>query len=121
EEDLREARLLLRQRENCLVDDLDSESGAYTLATRIRHMEGNAGVIPRLVDPRIRRGLNLQLVRRLDKDDSMIRNRLGISAEQVCIEIHHAGEIRCRGKRHFSLPMSDVDVAGQNRLAIFHY
>ena len=120
EEHLREARLLVRQREDGFIDDLNAQRRVHALPARIGHFEMNARFGSRLVLGGVRCRLNLQFARRLNEQQPVIRNGLRVWAENVCAAIECTRHLRGRRDREFRLTVMEVQVAGKNRLLVFH-
>ena len=104
EECLRKARLLLRQCEDSFIDDLQAERGADTFTVRVGDAEADARITAWLVAGSVGRSFNLQLIRRLHKDQAMIRHRLGVAADEVGVDVEGAGHLRGGREREFGLP-----------------
>jgi hypothetical protein len=115
---LGEPRLLLCKREDCFINNLQTDCGADANATLVRHAEADACISARLVDGGIGRCFDLQLVCRLYEDQSVIRDGLGVVAEQICVDVERAGQIRRRGQSEISLPVLEVEIPSHNGLPI---
>ena len=61
-------------------------------------MELNAGVGAGLVDGRVGGGLDLQFIGGLDEDEAMVGDRLGVAAEEICVDVERAGHLGRRGE-----------------------
>ncbi len=94
EECFREARLLLRQCEHSFIDDLQAERGADAFTPRVGDAEADARITARLVAGCVGRSFNLQLIRRLHEDQTMISHRLGVAAEEIGVDVEGAGHLR---------------------------
>src|SRR5205085_6689454 len=85
--DFRKPRLLFGQGEYGFIHYLQSESSMNTFAMRVSDPKRDTRVTTRLVDGRIRNGLNFQFIRRLYEDQVMIAYRHGISGKEIRAEI----------------------------------
>ena len=60
-------------------------------------MEADLGLAARSVDARIRYRLNLQFVRRLHENQTMVSDGASVPAEEVGVDVHRSGQLR-RGR-----------------------
>src|ERR1700740_487572 len=87
-EDVGKTRLFFRKRENCFIHYLQTEGSLYTFTMAISDMKEDASIHPGLVDGETSGGMDLGFVGRRDEDETMIRNCLGIAAEEICIDVN---------------------------------
>ncbi len=116
----REARLLLRQGKDSFIDDLQAERGADSFPMCVGHAEADTRIATRFIAAAVRRGFNFQFIRRLYENQAMISDRLGITAEEVGVDIECARHLRRGRERKLGLPVLQVEIARQNRLPIAH-
>ena len=112
EEYFRKARLLLREGEDGFIHNLQAERGADAFPMRVGNAKADTGIAARFIAGCVRRGFNLQLVRGLHENQAMIRDRLGIAAEEVGVDIERARHLRRGRERKLGLPVLQVKVAG---------
>jgi len=119
EEHLGKTRLFLGQGKHGFVHDLQAQRGLHAFAPRIGHMETDTGFRARFVLRGVCRGLNLELIGRLDEDQAVIAHGTGVPPEQVGAEVQRSRHFGCGCHGKFSLAVFQVQVAGQHRLAFF--
>ena len=94
EEHLGEAWLFLREREHCLVDNLQAERCADALAACIDNVEVDARVGTGLIDGGIGSGLDLQPIRGLDKEKAMVGDWFGVTAKEISVDVEGPRHLR---------------------------
>ena len=118
EEDLGEAGLLLREREDGLVDHLQAESSADAFALRVGDVEADARVGAGLVDGGIGGGLDLQLIGRLDEEEAMVGDRLRVAAKEIGVDVERARHVWRGVQCELRLAVLEIDVAREDGLAV---
>ena len=118
EEDLGEARLFLREGEDSFVDDLETERGTDAFTASVGDMEVDAGVVAGLVGGGVGTGLDGQFIGGLDEEQAMVGDGLGVAAEEVRVDVEGAGHIGRGVQGQVRLAIFEVEVAGEDGLAI---
>src|ERR1051326_209371 len=87
-EDLRKPRLFFGQREDGLVDDLETQRRLHALAPAVRDAEPDASFPAWLVYRRVQRGFDPKLIGRLQKDEPVIAGQTRVATEQVGLQVN---------------------------------
>ena len=81
-------------------------------------MEADACVGAGLVDGGIGGGLDLQFIGRLDEDEAMVGDRLGIAAKEIGVDVERARHLGRCVQSEIGLAVLQIDVAREDGLAV---
>ncbi len=117
-EDLGEAGLLVREREDGLVDDLDADGGRHAAPGGVRDSEVDLRLVARLEALAIRGDLDLEVVGRVDVDQAAVRDRIGVGRDLIGAHLDRAVHLGRQVERELALAVGRVDGARDERLSV---
>ena len=117
-EDFLETGMPVREREDCLVDDLDTERGCDGPPSRVRHTKVEPGLLPRPVRLAGARHLDLELVGRVDVEKAAVRDEVRVGRDLVGAHFDGSGHLGCQVDGDLTPPTDRLDGPRDERLGI---